>query len=424
MQHANPINVVPSRVDNIDNDVKSFEMIDNITAQNKLKGECHMGLMCQEAHKLYVTSTHDRQVVNTDGKHSCHGGCTLMNIPFSTFSIGTDVHVCVGAGMCTAPAEFHSKFTRKYDRVLFICKETNVMHICTENTCDAEKIDKDTFSCCSLTGNVHSKSSTLLSHGWIEDDWRKGVSFKVVDSPDVLSSPAEPKSLLKLLGHDNVTTSGTDTDARHCHLRVALSEMAKIHIIPLLPGSVEQIAMIREQNTLQVYSFLDATEKYILACIGNNTHVAVPHIHSMLRTVTESGLADMIPPVIQMDAHRIDAVASAYAKSTVDFICTLVLHSCFKASEYRFRDTICALLYMQRSNFTIHGTTLITADPILTLLPSVAKLRVFGFDNNLFTRIKNRIQYCIVDAIDSGIDPVLLRLPIVSVTDTLIGCND
>jgi hypothetical protein len=37
----------------------------------------------------------------------------------------------------------------------------------------------------------------------------------------------------------------------------------------------------------------------------------------------------------------------------------------------------------------------------------------------MFTRIKNRIQYCIVEAIDSGVDPLTFVLPMISIIDAL-----
>ena len=59
--------------------------------------------------------------------------CQLMNLKFGTFSLGSShprsVHVCLGRATCNASDVFHLHHLRSYDRVLFVCTGTNIVHI-------------------------------------------------------------------------------------------------------------------------------------------------------------------------------------------------------------------------------------------------------------------------------------------------------
>ena len=120
-----------------------------------------------------------------------------------------------------------------------------------------------------------------------------------------------------------------------------------------------------------------------------------------------------------MDKQDIDTLSSAYAKLTLDYIRLLNKHSDFDPLEYNLHDLVCTILYLQRTNFIINGVNLIVADPVLLLLPNASELHKFGYDRNMFTRIKNNIQYCVIDAIDRGAPASTFAFEMISVTDAM-----
>jgi hypothetical protein len=141
-------------------------------------------LLFGEAHRLHTKLTSNRILVKSGEEHVCSCACTLTELRFQVFSLARGqcadrLHVCLGTNKCTAREAFHLHPRDVYSRVLFVCEETNAVHLCTADTCNSATIDKDTFMCCALTGNVHSKSQTILSHGWVEDEWRKGVDPRI-----------------------------------------------------------------------------------------------------------------------------------------------------------------------------------------------------------------------------------------------------
>ena len=327
----------------IDDSVNSFEVIERHKAHAERRRERMLRLFCADAHRQYIG---DRQLV---AGHKCGSKCRLLNLPFSTFSVDTDrIHVCIGQASCQAPANFHHRRVDDYDRVLFVCHETGALHICTSDACDALRIDKDTFSCCSLTGNVHSTSDRLLSHGWIEDDWRRGVSFKTCDAPQ----PRKANILAQVCREGNDNSNGDE-------LQAALVGLAVSYAIVFMPGSSERIAVDLRIRCGHTIRFLDATEKYIRNCIESDAQVSVPMIHSIFRTATERSHFRRLHEELHMDEWQRTCIARYYATSIIQFLCTLAKHSCFQSSEYKFRDLVSSLLYMQKRNFTIHGTNLI-----------------------------------------------------------------
>jgi hypothetical protein len=208
-------------------------------------------------------------------------------------------------------------------------------------------------------------------------------------------------------------------DNRLDESRAVLMQRIQLGIRQLLPGSQARVASERRIQLDATYRFFEKAEKYIRMCKASKTQINIPRLHSIVRTASESSSGCVANYVLDMDACYVQSISNAYAKTTVDFICQLGMYSSFDPDEYNVTDIACTVLYMQRNNFTIKGTNLIVADPLLAVLPSAAHLHHFGYDRNMFTKIKNQIQYCIVDAIDDGVDASLFAIAMISVTHAL-----
>ena len=154
-------------------------------------------------------------------------------------------------------------------------------------------------------------------------------------------------------------------------------------------------------------------------CKASRAHINIPRLHCIARTASESSSGCAANFVVDMDDCYVESISNAYAKTIVDFICQLGKYSSFDPDEYSCTDIACTVLYMQRNNFTINGANLIMADPLLAVLPSAAHLHHFGYDRNMFTKIKNQIQYCVIDAVDNGVDAATFAIAMISVTHTL-----
>ena len=416
-------------IDATDEDACAFNRLDNATAHQQEQEKSEFLFLCEKAHDIYTQETRHYQRITTGGSHQCDSGCQLMNLKFDTFSLGSShpdrVHVCLGHATCKAPDIFHLHHLQIYDRVLFICTATNVVHICTESTCNAMKVDTGTFMCCPLTGNVHSNSQTVLSHGWIEDEWRKGVDFKMKETHDMPPEDNEThmgdkqrldtnQHLSKLLQIQYSDTSDTKEA-----IEPILIKSIGHTIAQLMPGSKER-CLCEAQTQLNVaFRLYDSVERYIKLSKSSAKQICIPHIYSIFRRVSEENVSQPATPSIHMDKQDIDTLSTAYAKSTLDYIHVLSWHSDFNPLEYNLRDLTCTILYLQRNNFIINGTNLIVADPVLLMLPNASQLHKFGYDRNMSTRIKNNIQYCVIDAIDQGTSISTFVLEMISVTDAM-----
>ena len=377
-------------------------------------------LLCGEAHRLYTALTSRRTLVKSGDEHVCSNACTLTNLKFRVFALegsrhADRLHVCLGAGKCLAPAGFHGHARGAYNRVLFVCAETNAVHLCTADTCTTATVDADTFMCCALTGNVHSKSQTILSHGWVEDEWRKGVDQRIKPVAAHVEGQKLACSVGKLVRLYQVDAN----DSRLAGFKAVLVQKVQVGIRQLMPGSDARAASERRIQLDASYRFFEKAEKYIRLCKAAKVQINMPRLHSIVRMASEGSSGGPTACVLEMDACFVQRISSAYASTAVDFMCQLGKYSSFDPDEYSAADMACTILYMQRNNFTINGTNLVVADPLLAALPSAAHLHHFGYDRNMFTKIKNHLQYCIIDAIDGGVDASVFAIAMISVTDTL-----
>ena len=216
-----------------------------------------------------------------------------------------------------------------YSRVLFVCDETNAVHLCTADTCNTATVDKDTSMCCALTGNVHSKSQTILSHGWVEDEWRKGVDPRI--KPVV--AHAEDSKICCSLGK-LVRLYQADSKDNRLESKAVLVQRIQVGIRQLLPGS--QTRGLGEADTT----------RYGLPILrkGREVHTHVqggqdpdldqyptPAFHR--RTASESSSGCVTNYVLDMDACYMQSISTVYAKTAVDFICQLGKHSSFDPDD-------------------------------------------------------------------------------------------
>jgi hypothetical protein len=145
--------------------------------KQKLEDDSNISkLTCGSAYTQYVqwkTSRHSTTIVIPgDGTHVCSARCHLSVVDFSVYRMQTDrtrVHVCLRGSRCSAPASYHEYRLYDVEGCLFVCDQSDVVHICTPQHCDAGRVVSESFSTCCLTGKVLETDTDILSHGWIED---------------------------------------------------------------------------------------------------------------------------------------------------------------------------------------------------------------------------------------------------------------
>lgn len=386
----------------------------------------------------------NRVVVVANGEHTCTEHCGLKSVDVCVYRVGTvkdaRMHVCVKEIPCEAPAYMHRTHLMTIDRKLFICPISNCVHLCIPGVCKTAKVDEQSFMCCSLTGNVHSQSVSILSHGWIEDAWRTSVCKPVYsesiaddkvrnqckrkrkstsisdkekhtgESEELLLNHLNNQRLEKLTGTHNIQNFETN--------KVKLKEFATKHIRCMLPGSdlyTNTRNMLHYQSMIR---FTSVVERYTRRCNHLQKQVCIHEINRMHRHVNEGN--NNMNSSMHLDEERALLISEGYSSCIVEFLLKLLMHTSIKITDFTFRNLVCALLYLLRTNLCIENTDIFTPDVFLSVLPSPANLHLFGYDKSSFTTTKNQIQCSIIDSVEKGTNPYELAFPVLPYHDTFL----
>lgn len=407
-------------------------------------------LICGTAHKLFTSlraKTSSNQVlIHDSGTHTCDATCDMKQVDFSMFTLPGNperVHVCLGAGLCFAPAECHCHKIETVKGCLFVCATSNACHICTDKDCDAVQITTDSYVCCSLTGNVLCRDEKLLSNGWIEDEWRSGLACPsynehatVLQSnkDDVPGKAAHRRSTQyrhlpgsHLVGewwgfihHVNIPRLGTtgpigipDTD-RQQWIIDQLHGVAATNIRHLLPGSGIDKQVKTLIRSREITRFARAAEKYIRHRQNANLPLCMQKLTHILRRVIELRGPGGQEHEIQLDESKACSISHGYADAVVCFLRRLLEKTEFVQSEIAFDDFVCATMYLQTSHFRVAKVSIFKPDPFLVLLPLASQLSLYGYKKSAFTGAKGAIQSAIFEAAEAGVDVGLLTFPTLS----------
>lgn len=410
-------------------------------------------LLCGTAHQMFCQQQKlsSNVVICDSGTHTCNETCSLLQVEFSVHQVAgapNRVHVCLGVTNCTAPASCHAKTSEVVTGCLFVCSTSNVCHICTAEECTAERVTKDSYSCCVLTGKVLTRDAKILSNGWIEDEWRSGLACPSYDercaspvpplAPDPAVSPVPntrrrsaqyrhlPGSALVsewwrsihnvcTARVDAVSPPGLAADEKQKWVVTELRAVAAASIRKLLPGSATHQEVKAFVQTRETARFTRAVEKYIRNRQLRNLPLCMQVLTQILATVTESKPRRLRQ--IELDESKACAISQGYAEAVVRFLHKLLHKTEFVRSEISFDDFVCATMYLQTTNFRVGNVSIFKPDPFLSLLPVASHLDAYGYKKSAFTNAKGAVQSAIFEALESGIDAGLLTFPTSSFSD-------
>lgn len=427
-----------------------FSVFDACDSAKQKEKEEHLALYCGTASCILKSHLRlkcpNRVVVTSNGEHTCTASCALQPVEVKVYRVGTvqdrRVHVCVKGVCCLAPAAFHQTLLCTIERKLFLCPISNETHLCIPNVCNAAKVDDQSFVCCSLTGNVHSKSNTLLSHGWVEDEWRKAVCKPVYNenfealpasksrskrkaksqlkrhNAHVQNTCNEEQLLSQLQKYESAKISGSSQQSTYETIKSQLKQMATRHIRCLLPGSHEYSSTRNLLHQRSMLRFMSSIERYIRRCKHLHQQICIHSVTSMHRQINE-GNCNMSSSM-QLDEERAVMISEGYSSCIVEFILQLLRYTVIKISDFTFRNLVCGILYLLRTNLCIHETDIFSPDAFLSVLPSPANLHFYGYEKSLFTTTKNQIQCCIIESIERGVNAYNLVFPVLPYHDTFL----
>ena len=117
-----------------------------------------------------------------------------------------------------------------------------------------------------------------------------------------------------------------------------------------------------------------------------------------------------------IEPEKMESIARAYALVVLQHYIRLI-DKC-NLGDMQFDDFVVANLYLQKTSFIVKGIHVFDNDMLLkSLLPPAHTFEFFDFvDKSTFTACKKIIQEQILIAIENGLNPTELSVPVVSMT--------
>ena len=380
-------------------------------------------------------------VVQESSEHSCNANCDMKEIGVHLFRINKDrIHVCVNnigdnCITCSAPFGMHKNKMQwtGLQGTIYLCDASNRLHVCTPEKCKEKWIRQEQCCVCPLTGKVMTTQDDVLSHGWIEDNWRYNnfkkhkqlqasrlsvdnidtVTLKtLIEAAKVLNERLKEFKQAQIL--NNIKPLSILEKEKLKHVSKGLNKVAFAVTKSLFPCSHCQMKQRQCFKQKLMLKFLNCTEKYIRNCHTNGRIVSFHRIECIHQNVWTAEAREKFEYLNRIEFSKMITASENYAKLVVKYYLTLVRHTAILKSDLKFTDFIVGVLYLQSTRFRVSQVDIFTNDVWLRkILPVASDLRHYPHVNTaVFTNAKNTIQQTIAASIDGGTNAVLLKFPL------------
>lgn len=383
-----------------------------------------------EMHKLYKQfclahkGGNDVMVLDSGG-HECHPRtCKLVPVNAVVYQFQKNaVHVCLRhqGYKCLAPANLHTGKEMAITDTLFVCPTSGKAHVCTQESCEAEKQARDGLMVCKLTGKVLGQDK--LSHGWIEDEWRPVLHHKKFKPPKkaiynagghVVSNIAF-RATLEALSRRPTATDTLDGFNAYLHLYKQAHGHALKLIRELMHKSPTR-TVVDNQALWKVLSRITGAW-HKLAKTAQQQGKPIDGVAMQLACAQEASTLVVSP--IDIDDGQLNRLCVCYANQVMQYTLTLLRHTQLLKHEVNWTDCVLAMIYLQTTRFRYNDAILIDTDPFLVqMLPPACTLTEFPMlKRHNFTNAKTAIQAALIEASDKGVSPSTLQLPTMRLQD-------
>lgn len=361
---------------------------------------------------IYSCRRMQGDVIVVDDTHTCDKHCNMTPYNFVVYRVGqTDLcHICVSGvcphlhqPTCHISKSLHSGLILyRSDSALFICKTTNSAHICSPHLCNTELLRTLDGMVCSISGKI-VKDTHRLSSGWTEDNWRCPVQLR-----GKRKIPCNKKRTLTL------TQSGMlHADLVSCKtLQSELLDVTVNIVRQLLPLSDNYNRMQIVQHNRFYLKFKRNLVRYLNQCKDKCVQMNIVYMQQIASCI-ESQMSKPSDKLV-IEPEKMESIAHAYGSVILQHYIRL-LNKC-DLGDMQFDEFVVANLYLQKTSFIVKGIHVFDNDLLLkSLLPPAHSFEFFDFvDKSTFTTSKKLIQEQILVAIENGLNPTNLSVPMVS----------